>query len=113
VNEISTHVLDIALGRPAAGVEVILEQFNGKSWFVVGVQRTDSDGRCRQLLREAEGLTAGKYRLRFETTKYYESQSIASLYPFIEITFLVRESDLHLHIPLLLSANGYTTYRGI
>lgn len=112
MNGISTHILDIALGRPATGVEVVLERFDSHSWMAVGTQRTDSDGRCRQLLREAESLTPGKYRLRFETEAYYKSQSAPSLYPFVEITFFVRESEVHLHIPLLLSANGYTTYRG-
>ena len=110
---ISTHVLDTALGRAAAGVKVVLERA-GKdgTWQSLAAQRTDSDGRCRQLLPLDVSVQSGQYRLRFDTGAYYKEQSMQGLYPFVEITFVVRESDAHLHIPLLLTANGYTTYRG-
>jgi 5-hydroxyisourate hydrolase len=110
---ISTHILDTALGRPAAMVNVVLERAKGEGrWESVAAQQTDSDGRCRQLLPSDYSLHPGQYRLRFDTGTYYKAKSTEGLYPFVEITFLVRESDTHLHIPLLLTANGYTTYRG-
>ena len=57
-------------------------------------------------------LLAGVYRLVFDTASYFSALKIDSLYPVVEITFQVRDGESHFHIPLLLSANGYTTYRG-
>lgn len=110
---ISTHILDTAMGKPASGVVVHLERAGDPgAWQLLASQQTDGDGRCRQLLPADMTLQAGRYRLRFETGRYYEALSLQGLYPVVEITFLARESDRHLHIPLLLTANGYTTYRG-
>ncbi len=81
-------------------------------WVSLSESKTDSDGRARQLLPENVALQAGLYRVRFETAAYYESQHLAGLYPYVEIAFEVRDSQGHYHIPLLLTANGYTTYRG-
>ena len=55
---------------------------------------------------------AGSYRLAFDTASYYEAQKIDALYPVVEVTFRVRAGDSQLHIPVLLTPNGYTTYRG-
>ena len=110
---ISTHILDTATGQPAAGVFVTLSRQNGDaSWQMLSTLATDGDGRCRQLLPEDVALVAGDYRIRFETTDYYNAHALKGLYPYVEITFTVREGDTHLHVPLLLTANGYTTYRG-
>jgi 5-hydroxyisourate hydrolase len=110
---ISTHILDTALGQPASGIAVHLERAEDSGvWQMLASQQTDGDGRCRQLLPANMALQAGRYRLRFETGPYYEARSLQGLYPVVEITFLARECDRHLHIPLLLTANGYTTYRG-
>ena len=107
MSRISTHVLDTALGLPAAGVVVHLE-YAGQS---LAVRETDNDGRCANLLPDAV-MEPGPYRLRFETGRYHEAQSVKGLYPVVEITVTVRPGDTHLHVPLLLSPNGYTTYRG-
>jgi 5-hydroxyisourate hydrolase len=113
MKRISTHVLDIARGRPAEGVPVQLErQETSGSWRRLASVRTDQDGRCAQLLPESEGLRAGVYRLVFDPASYFAAQKIASLYPVVEITFQVQDGESQFHIPLLLSANGYTTYRG-
>jgi len=114
---ISTHILDTALGRPAANVPVSLARLQEQDWVVLAESRTDADGRCRQLLPEVVALEAGLYRVRFDTGAYYESQQLTGLYPYVEIAFDVREAGAragaeHYHIPLLLTANGYTTYRG-
>ena len=114
---ISTHILDTALGRPAANVAVSLARLQEQDWVVLAENRTDADGRCRQLLPEAMALEAGLYRVCFDTGAYYESQHLRGLYPFVEIAFEVRDAGAeagagHYHIPLLLTANGYTTYRG-
>jgi 5-hydroxyisourate hydrolase len=109
---ISTHILDTALGRPAAEVALALSIFHGDQWLLFSEDKTDADGRCRQLLPEGATLEAGLYRIRFDTAGYFETQRMAGLYPYVEIAFEVRDSEQHYHIPLLLTANGYTTYRG-
>jgi 5-hydroxyisourate hydrolase len=109
---ISTHILDTALGRPAAGVTVTLEREEAESWIKVSGTTTDQDGRCKHLLPESQTLKAGRYRVRFDTAAYFTLRKIATLYPFVEITFEVVNPQEHYHIPLLLTANGYTTYRG-
>jgi 5-hydroxyisourate hydrolase len=70
---------------------------------------TDADGRCGKLLPDTAEL--GVYRVRFETDPYFAARSETSLYPYVEIVFTVRDTRHH-HIPLLLTANGFTTYRG-
>jgi 5-hydroxyisourate hydrolase len=113
MKRISTHVLDIAQGKPAKGVPVRLErQAAPGHWQRLAAAHTDRDGRCSQLLPDDEALTAGLYRLAFDTASYFAALKIDTLYPRVEITFQVRESESHFHIPLLLSPNGYTTYRG-
>jgi 5-hydroxyisourate hydrolase len=109
---ISTHILDTALGRPAAGVPVALSFLHEQQWLLLSQNQTDADGRCYQLRPEGAEFEPGLYRIRFDTASYYESQRLAGLYPFVEIVFTVRDSEQHYHIPLLLTANGYTTYRG-
>ncbi|HEV2619900.1 MAG TPA: hydroxyisourate hydrolase [Acidobacteriaceae bacterium] len=109
---ISTHILDTALGRPAADVPVILAHLQQENWCTLARQTTDADGRCRQLSPGGAALETGLYRIRFETAGYYRSQGMAGLYPYVEIAFEVQDSQQHYHIPLLLTANGYTTYRG-
>lgn len=113
MSHISTHVLDTTLGKPAAGVPVRLErQERAGNWVLLRSAQTDGDGRCTQLVPEKSILSEGIYRLVFEIKSYYVSQSAASLYPVVEITFEVRKGESRFHIPLLLSPNGYTTYRG-
>jgi 5-hydroxyisourate hydrolase len=110
---ISTHVLDTARGKPAEGVPLRLEkQYPPGDWRLLTSALTDQDGRCVQLLPDGEDLSPGVYRLIFDIGNYYGPQKIESLYPVVEIVFEVRAGEAHFHIPLLLSPNGYTTYRG-
>jgi 5-hydroxyisourate hydrolase len=113
MNRISTHVLDTVRGKPAEDVPVRLErQEQSGNWLALTSARTDRDGRCGQLLSEGTSLRAGLYRLTFDTANYFAAGKIDGLYPVVEITFQVRDGDSNFHIPLLLSPNGYTTYRG-
>jgi 5-hydroxyisourate hydrolase len=113
MSRISTHVLDTALGRPAAGVRVRLDYVEASGeWSKISALATDDDGRCANLLPADRALTPGQYRLSFETGTYHEAQSVQGLYQKVDITVTVRPGDTHLHVPLLLSPNGYTTYRG-
>jgi 5-hydroxyisourate hydrolase len=111
MSRISTHVLDLTRGKPASGVPVRLErQDSSGNWKAVQSAQTDADGRCSQLLLN-DALSQGLYRLSFDTKSYFDALKIESLYPLVEIMFQVRSGESHFHIPLLLSANGYT-YRG-
>jgi 5-hydroxyisourate hydrolase len=112
MKRISTHVLDLYRGKPADGVQVRLEFLEPSgSWKVLESARTDRDGRCSQLL-PADDLPTGLYRLVFDTGSYFDAMKVETLYPVVEITFQVRNGESQCHIPLLLNANGYTTYRG-
>jgi 5-hydroxyisourate hydrolase len=111
MSQITTHVLDTSLGRPAAGVPVILEIQQGGGWHEISKGATDAEGRLRHLL-EPGALVAGIYRLTFEASVYFHARKIHGLYPQITIAFQVADAKEHYHIPLLLSPYGYTTYRG-
>ncbi len=107
---ITTHVLDTAAGRPAAGVPVTLEH-QGATWALLASGTTDDDGRIRDLLPPGS-LTPGVYRITFAIDDYYHQQGIAGFYPEASIVFRVRDPDQHYHVPLLLSPFAYSTYRG-
>jgi 5-hydroxyisourate hydrolase len=108
---LSTHILDTALGRPAADVSLALARMNDGEWEELGRGGTDADGRCKTLLGD-NPLEAATYRIRFSTEEYYSAQGLTGLYPYVDIVFTVADPTQHYHIPLLLTANGYTTYRG-
>ena len=113
MTRISTHVLDMNLGKPAQHVPVRLErQLGPGEWTLIAASHTDGDGRCAQLLPENTALESGNYKLGFDISSYQSGNHVETLYPIIEITFRVCEGDSHFHLPLLLSPNGYTTYRG-
>jgi 5-hydroxyisourate hydrolase len=113
VSAITTHVLDTARGRPAAGVRIVLERTGPDDrWEVVGHGSTDADGRLGTLLPESGPVAAGLYRLLFETRAYFEAQGVPSFYPHVTITFEVSQGEAHYHVPLLVSPFGYSTYRG-
>jgi 5-hydroxyisourate hydrolase len=112
MSHITTHVLDVSLGLPAANVSVILEAQSARGeWAEAARGRTDNDGRLRDW-SAPKTLPAGIYRLTFDTRAYFAARKIASLYPQIVIVFEVRDAQEHYHIPLLLSPFGYSTYRG-
>jgi 5-hydroxyisourate hydrolase len=112
MKRISTHILDVNRGKPAHDVPVRLERQEASGdWRLVTSAQTDHDGRCGQLL-PTEELPSGTYRLVFDTASYFRVINVEGLFPVVEITFQVRDGESHFHIPLLLTANGYTTYRG-
>ena len=112
MSAITTHVLDTALGRPAAGVPVTLERVRSDGAAeTLGTGATDSDGRLRDLAPPGL-LVPGTYRLRFDTGAYFAAQELLGFYPEVVIHFTVRSGTEHYHVPLLLSPFGYSTYRG-
>jgi 5-hydroxyisourate hydrolase len=110
VSAITTHVLDTARGRPAAGIDVVLERAGDSGWEVVGRGTTDGDGRLRDLLGDG-APTAGRYRLTFDTGAYFAAAGERAFYPEVIVVFAVDGAEHH-HVPLLLSPFGYSTYRG-
>jgi 5-hydroxyisourate hydrolase len=108
MSDITTHVLDTVLGLPAAQIAVRLERQDGGVWSTLARSATDGDGRCRDLIA---GAPEGLYRLTFVVTPYLEQLGRTSLYPEISVTFHC-DGLAHYHLPLLLSDNSYTTYRG-
>lgn len=110
MNGLTTHILDISRGLPAADVQVRLEQNVENEWQWITEAQTDADGRAR--LRSAEEpFGIGTYRITFEVGPYFESLQIRAFYPFIQIVFTVHD-ERHHHVPLSLSPFGYSTYRG-
>jgi 5-hydroxyisourate hydrolase len=109
---ITTHVLDIARGRPAAGVPVTLEAKGEGGWAVVGRGATDADGRLRDLAPSDSVLSEGQYRLTFDAGAYFDASGADGFYAEVVVSFVVRDAAAHYHVPLLLSPYGYTTYRG-
>ena len=106
---ISTHVLDTMRGTPAAGLAVALHRREPDGdWKEVGHAETDGDGRVRSLA--GDDLEAAEYRLEFDTRPYFERSGLGAFYP--SVTIVVAFEGGHLHVPLLLSAFGYTTYKG-
>lgn len=113
MSAITTHVLDTARGCPAAGVAVVLEHdAGGVGWRVVGRGETDGDGRLRTLMAADARLTPGRYRLVFDTGRYFQSLGTRGFYPEVIVVFEVSAGEAHYHVPLLLSPFGYSTYRG-
>jgi 5-hydroxyisourate hydrolase len=108
---ITTHILDIAHGRPAQAVPVTLALHDEGGWRPVGAGETDADGRLKTLTPPGP-VTPGTYRLTFDTAAYFATHAIAGFFPVVEIQFIVRDGDTHHHVPLLLSPFGFSTYRG-
>lgn len=108
-NSISTHILNLDSGRPAAQVPVAL--YGPDTAEPVGRALTDSDGRIGQWDAPVE-LQAGEYRLEFSVGDWFRVLGRKSFYSTIQIAFHVDNTDEHYHVPLLLNAHGYSTYRG-
>jgi 5-hydroxyisourate hydrolase len=106
MSTLSTHVLDIAQGRPAAGIRVTLERGDN----VIGRAVTDTDGRAKDFLDEGAQLSIGLHKLTFEVGDYFSN--IEAFYERVSIEFVVSSDADHYHVPLLLSPFGYSTYRG-
>jgi 5-hydroxyisourate hydrolase len=110
VSTVSTHVLDSATGRPAAGMRVGLETAEAGAWRAVGQGVTDADGRLKNWGEATVGR--GSYRLVFDTGTWFADLDRACFYPEVIITFTVNDDGSHFHVPLLLAAYAYSTYRG-
>ncbi len=109
---VSTHVLDIMRGTPAAGLEVALfRREPDGDWREIGSAQTDADGRVRSMTDDE--LEAGEYRLAFATRPYFERSGLSAFYPEISVVFNLDDPSSNLHLPVLLTAFGYSTYKGV
>ncbi|MBG1232633.1 hydroxyisourate hydrolase [Aestuariivirga litoralis] len=112
MGRLTTHVLDTATGKPAAGLAI--EVWRGGER--VKVITTNDDGRADAPLLEGDDLSTGRYELRFHAGDYLRSSGIELPEPLfldvIPISFGISDASAHYHVPLLLSPFGYSTYRG-
>jgi 5-hydroxyisourate hydrolase len=104
---ISTHVLDITRGEPAAGVRVTLSRVDGGAETA---RETDADGRIASL-GDAD-LTAGTYRLSFEVGAYYKKKGSSAFLQRATLDFEISDTSRRYHIPLLMSPFACSSYRG-
>ncbi len=111
MGKLTTHVLDTALGKPAAGLRI--EVWNDQLLKTVV---TNADGRADAPLLEGAAFTNGQYELRFFAGDYLRMLGSNLAEPLfldvIPIRFGIAEASQHFHVPLLLSPFGYSTYRG-
>ncbi len=109
--QLSSHILDISTGLPAPGVMVKLEKMkDNETWKYVDEKKTDTNGRIPDFLKSGKD-NKGIYRLTFMVDDYFKAKKKSSFYPFIEVVFQI-EDENHYHVPITLSAYGYSTYRG-
>lgn len=101
---LTTHVLDIARGRPAAGVAITLARGDE----VLAEAVTNADGRTDAPLLDE--LEAGSYELRFAVGDYFGTTP--RFLDVVPVRFEVSDPDAHHHVPLLVAPGGYSTYRG-
>ena len=104
---ITTHILDLVHGRPAAGISVRL--FADDRLLSSGV--TNKDGRVEDW-QESFSVAPGKHRLEFDVAPWFSARGESSFYEDVHISFRVADTSEHFHVPLLLSPFGYSTYRG-
>lgn len=110
--QLSSHILDITTGKPAADVKITLSKQDTKgNWVVVEEKNTDANGRIKDFLKQDGKNNTGIYKLTFHTNPYFKSLGQKSFYPFIEVVFELVDNE-HYHVPITLSPFGYSTYRG-
>ncbi len=116
MGRLSTHVLDTAHGRPAAGLRVELVALEGEARTTLVDARTNGDGRTDAPLMAGEAFRTGSFELLFHVGKYFrEAGAPLASPPFLDVVpvrFSIAEPDGHYHVPLLVSPWSYSTYRG-
>lgn len=113
MSTLSTHVLDTSLGRPAAGLTLLLEVQDAEgSWRELARGTTNADGRAPGLLPQGTVFEVGTYRLTFDTDAYFRARQVQGFYPYVSVVFRLTAPGEHYHVPLLLSPFGFSTYRG-
>ena len=105
--QLSSHILDISKGMPAADVKISLhKQLPDNQWQMVAEKQTDENGRVSDFLLQEEGNdNKGVYKLTFFVEPYFTNQQLDTFYPYIEVVFEIK-GDKHYHVPITLSAYG-------
>jgi len=111
VSQITTHVLDTAVGLPGKEISIRLQMMRDNTWHTIAQGITNADGRIPDLLPQERTLKADTYKMVFDTGSYYSKQKIKTFYPKVEIIFNTFD-ETHYHVPLLVNPFGYSTYRG-
>ena len=114
---VTTHVLDVTVGRPAEGVRVELyELMSGSERMLVSDVATNADGRTDKPLVAADQARAGRFELIFHVGDYFRGRRAELADPpfldVVPIRFGVADARAHCHVPLLVSPWSYSTYRG-
>lgn len=112
MGKLTTHVLDIFHGHPAANMTIELWQITPERKLILTVQ-TNADGRCDAPLLSDDTMQIGEYELLFDVRTYFEAHNIDS--PFLNqvpIRFSIFDNQAHYHVPLSTSPWAYNTYRG-
>ncbi|PCJ08285.1 MAG: hydroxyisourate hydrolase [Rhodobacteraceae bacterium] len=113
---LTTHVLDTAQGCPAAGLKITLYRIEGETRAQLAEMQTNDDGRTDTPILPQDKFSTGTYELVFQAGEYLRSSGQAKVEPLfldqIPIRFGISDAHAHYHVPLLLSAFGYSTYRG-
>lgn len=116
MGKLSTHVLDVSQGKPAAGVAVELYAVEGQGRTLVAEAVTNADGRCDAPLLQGTALSAGQYELVFAAGDYFAAQGVRMPQPrFLDrviIAFGIADASQNYHVPLVVSPWAYSTYRG-
>ena len=118
MSEITTHVLDLARGTPAAGVDVTLERADSRGAYSrVGHGITDADGRVQSfgataVYDDRAGAGPVRHRLTFAVGAYFAAMRAECFFPEVSVTFDAAPGTARCHVPLLVSPFGYSTYRG-
>lgn len=110
MSQLSTHILDTALGKPATDVVIRLEQQVADNWEAIAQGVTDADGRLKDFTPAL--LAAGRYRLTAEIGAYFAATQRETLYPAAQIDFIISQHGGHYHLPFLISPWSWSTYRG-
>ena len=112
---LTTHVLDTARGRPAAGLALRLYRLDGDDRRLLVSAVTNADGRTDRPLLEGGEFCTGAYEIEFEAGDYHRAAGAGADRPFLDtvpVRFGISEAGANYHVPLLLSPFGYSTYRG-
>lgn len=109
---LSVHILNQQTGVPSKNVDVTLEKQQASGWNMLAKAKTDDDGRIKSLYPAEQDMQPGVYRVTFKTGDYFKSEKLATFFPEVPVLFTVTRKNEKLHIPLLLSQYGYSTYKG-
>ncbi|QMM51019.1 hydroxyisourate hydrolase [Enterobacter sp. RHB15-C17] len=112
VGTLSVHILNQQTGTPPPDVTVTLEKQQQGKWTTLASGKTDHDGRIKSLYPQDQDMHPGVYKVTFKTGEYFQNQKLSSFFPEIPVLFTVTTTNEKLHIPLLLSQYGYSTYKG-